>query len=90
MEIKKMGVVGAGQMGSGIAEVALVSGLNVLMRDVTIEADRRIRSRSSLFQRFQGLSLSVQSRADGQHDGDAGDGRCAGDGGVAGARVQAK
>ncbi len=45
MEIKKMGVVGAGQMGSGIAEVALVSGLNVLMRDVTIEALGKGRTR---------------------------------------------
>jgi 3-hydroxybutyryl-CoA dehydrogenase len=38
MEIKMIGVVGAGQMGSGIAEVALTSGFNVLMRDVTVEA----------------------------------------------------
>jgi len=38
MEIKKIGVVGAGQMGSGIAEVALTSGFDVLMRDVTMEA----------------------------------------------------
>ena len=38
MEIKMIGVVGAGQMGSGIAEVALISGFNVLMRDVTVEA----------------------------------------------------
>jgi arabinose-5-phosphate isomerase len=35
-------------------------------------------------------SLPVQSRADEQHDGDARDGRRAGDGGVAGARFQAK
>ena len=45
MEIKKLGVVGAGQMGSGIAEVALVSGLNVLMRDVTLEALGKGRTR---------------------------------------------
>ena len=38
MEIKMIGVVGAGQMGVGIAEVALASGFNVLMRDVTKEA----------------------------------------------------
>jgi 3-hydroxybutyryl-CoA dehydrogenase len=38
MDIKMIGVVGAGQMGSGIAEVALTSGFNVLMRDVTTEA----------------------------------------------------
>jgi len=34
MEIKKIGIVGAGQMGSGIAEVAISSGFQVLMRDV--------------------------------------------------------
>jgi 3-hydroxybutyryl-CoA dehydrogenase len=38
MEIKTIGVVGAGQMGSGIAEVALTSGFHVLMRDVSTEA----------------------------------------------------
>jgi 3-hydroxybutyryl-CoA dehydrogenase len=35
MEIKMIGVVGAGQMGSGITEVALTSGFHVLMRDIT-------------------------------------------------------
>jgi 3-hydroxybutyryl-CoA dehydrogenase len=34
MDIKTIGVVGAGQMGSGIAEVAIASGFNVLMRDI--------------------------------------------------------
>jgi 3-hydroxybutyryl-CoA dehydrogenase len=45
MEIKMIGVVGAGQMGSGIAEVALTSGFHVLMRDVTAEAVEKGRSR---------------------------------------------
>lgn len=45
MEIKKIGVVGAGQMGSGIAEVALVSGFHVLMRDVNEEALKRGKTR---------------------------------------------
>ena len=45
MEIKLIGVVGAGQMGSGIAEVALTSGFNVLMRDVTPEAIERGKKR---------------------------------------------
>ncbi len=38
MEVKKLGVVGAGQMGSGIAEVALGVGIQVVMRDLTQDA----------------------------------------------------
>lgn len=34
MEIKTFGVVGSGQMGSGIAQVAAMSGLDVVMNDV--------------------------------------------------------
>ena len=34
MEIKKFGVVGAGQMGNGIVQVAATSGLDVLMSDI--------------------------------------------------------
>ncbi len=45
MEIKVIGVVGAGQMGSGIAEAALTSGFHVLMRDVTMEAVQKGRLR---------------------------------------------
>lgn len=45
MEIKKIGIVGAGQMGSGIAEVAVGSGFDVLMRDVTMEAVQKGRMR---------------------------------------------
>ena len=45
MEIKKIGVVGAGQMGSGIAEVIITSGFNVLMRDINQEAVERGRAR---------------------------------------------
>lgn len=37
MEIKTLGVVGAGQMGSGIAQVAGVSGLSVVMHDIKDE-----------------------------------------------------
>ncbi len=37
MEIKTLGVVGAGQMGSGIAQVAAASGLSVLMSDIKEE-----------------------------------------------------
>jgi 3-hydroxyacyl-CoA dehydrogenase len=48
MEMKLIGVVGAGQMGSGIAEVALSSGFNVLMRNVTQEAVEKGRRRGGL------------------------------------------
>ena len=37
MEIKTLGVVGAGQMGSGIAQVAATSGLSVVMNDIEEE-----------------------------------------------------
>ena len=45
MEIKIIGVVGAGQMGSGIAEVALTSGFHVMMRDVSGDAIEKGRLR---------------------------------------------
>lgn len=37
MEIKTIMVVGAGQMGSGIAQVAAQSGYNVILRDITLD-----------------------------------------------------
>ena len=37
-QINKLGVIGAGQMGSGIAHVAALAGLDVVLNDVT--ADR--------------------------------------------------
>jgi len=37
MEIKTFGVIGAGQMGNGIAQVAATSGLNVIMNDIKAE-----------------------------------------------------
>jgi 3-hydroxybutyryl-CoA dehydrogenase len=37
MDIKTFGVVGAGQMGNGIAQVAAASGLNVIMNDIKDE-----------------------------------------------------
>ena len=47
MDIKLIGVVGAGQMGSGIAEVAVSSGYSVVMRDVTPEFVERGKKRIS-------------------------------------------
>lgn len=38
MEIKKLGVVGSGQMGSGIAQVAAASSLEVVLYDISKEA----------------------------------------------------
>jgi len=37
MQIKTFGVIGAGQMGNGIAQVAAASGLNVIMNDIKTE-----------------------------------------------------
>jgi 3-hydroxybutyryl-CoA dehydrogenase len=41
MEIKTVGVIGAGQMGNGIAQVAAMSGLAVIMSDITEEFVQR-------------------------------------------------
>ena len=37
MSIRKVGVIGAGQMGNGIAHVCALSGLHVLLNDVVAE-----------------------------------------------------
>jgi 3-hydroxybutyryl-CoA dehydrogenase len=37
MEVKVFGIIGAGQMGGGIAQVAAASGLNVIMNDIKQE-----------------------------------------------------
>ena len=55
MEIKTFGVVGAGQMGSGIAQVAAMSGLDVIMNDINDECVGR---GMSTIERF--LSKSVE------------------------------
>ena len=41
MEIKTFGVIGAGQMGNGIAQVAAMSGLDVIMNDIKEEFVQR-------------------------------------------------
>lgn len=41
MEIKTLGVIGAGQMGNGIAQVAAASGLTVIMSDIRDEFVQR-------------------------------------------------
>ncbi len=37
MDIKTIGVIGAGQMGGGIAQVSSVSGINVILNDISME-----------------------------------------------------
>ncbi|SHI95189.1 3-hydroxyacyl-CoA dehydrogenase [Desulfatibacillum alkenivorans DSM 16219] len=37
MDVKTFGVVGSGQMGNGIAQVAATSGLNVIMSDISLD-----------------------------------------------------
>ncbi|SPF40508.1 putative 3-hydroxybutyryl-CoA dehydrogenase [Syntrophobacter sp. SbD1] len=52
MEIKTFGVVGAGQMGSGIAQVAAMSGLQVIMNDIKDEfVERGLRNITSILAR---------------------------------------
>ena len=41
MQIKTFGVIGAGQMGNGIAQVAAMSGLEVIMNDISDEFVQR-------------------------------------------------
>jgi 3-hydroxybutyryl-CoA dehydrogenase len=52
MEIKTFGVIGAGQMGNGIAQVAAMSGLNVIMNDIQQEfVDKGLKTISGLLAR---------------------------------------
>ncbi|MBM4350295.1 MAG: 3-hydroxybutyryl-CoA dehydrogenase [Deltaproteobacteria bacterium] len=62
--MKKIGVVGAGQMGSGIAEVAISSGFDVLMRDVNQEAIERGKRRiaGNLEKRVQKGKISIDEK----------------------------
>lgn len=41
MEVKTFGVIGAGQMGNGIAQVAAAAGLNVIMNDISDDFVKR-------------------------------------------------
>ena len=52
MEIKTFGVVGAGQMGNGIAQVAAMSGLNVVMNDIETQfVDRGLETITKILNR---------------------------------------
>ncbi len=48
-EVQKVGVVGLGAMGSGIAQLCLGAGLNVVGREVTLELGERARDRIASF-----------------------------------------
>ena len=66
MEVKTFGVVGAGQMGSGIAQVAAMSGLNVIMNDIKEEFVQRGMATINRF-----LSKAVEKGKLAQGDMDA-------------------
>ncbi|MCU0561740.1 MAG: 3-hydroxybutyryl-CoA dehydrogenase [Desulfobacterales bacterium] len=52
MEVKVFGVIGAGQMGNGIAQVAAMSGLNVIMNDIRQEfVDKGLKTIAGLLAR---------------------------------------
>ena len=56
MTIERIGIVGAGQMGAGIAQVADVANLDVLVTDIS---DEQLKSR------IVGFCLKSQGRASG-------------------------
>ncbi len=52
MEVKVFGVIGAGQMGNGIAQVAAASGLNVIMNDIQQQfVDKGLKAISGILSR---------------------------------------
>ncbi|RCW43948.1 3-hydroxyacyl-CoA dehydrogenase [Halopolyspora algeriensis] len=65
-EIQRVGVIGAGQMGSGIAEVSARAGLDVVLTDVSDEAAEAGRSRIR-----KSLDRAVQNQKIGEADRDA-------------------
>ena len=64
MEIKTIGVVGAGQMGSGIAHVAAMSGYNVILSDISEDVLKKayLGIEANL---NRGLSRLAKQRAEG-------------------------
>ncbi len=65
-DIERVGVVGAGQMGAGIAQVCAMHGYRVALSDVSLE--RAVRARAAIEKRFQRLvdkgKLSLVEQAD--------------------------
>jgi 3-hydroxybutyryl-CoA dehydrogenase len=65
MEIKTLGVVGAGQMGAGIAQVAAQAGLEVIVTDIAQDAlDRGAASIAKSLGRFVKKEKMTQAEAD--------------------------
>ncbi|MDR3568330.1 MAG: 3-hydroxybutyryl-CoA dehydrogenase [Syntrophobacteraceae bacterium] len=64
MEVKVFGVIGAGQMGNGIAQVAATSGLQVIMNDIKDEfVDRGLKNIASILAKnVEKGKMSAQDR----------------------------
>ncbi len=66
MEIKTFGVVGAGQMGSGIAQVAAMSGLQVIMNDIKDEfVERGLKNITKILTKNVEKAKMTQDEKDG-------------------------
>jgi 3-hydroxybutyryl-CoA dehydrogenase len=66
MEIRKVGVIGAGQMGSGIAQVCALAGMDVVLHDISQEkADAGLASiANSLAKQVERQQLEEPARAE--------------------------
>ena len=58
MGLNTLGIIGAGQMGSGIAQVAAQSGLSIILNDISDEMVRRAQQAS---RDFSNISYTVGS-----------------------------
>jgi 3-hydroxybutyryl-CoA dehydrogenase len=66
MEIKTLGVIGAGQMGNGIAQVAAMSGLDVIMNDIKPEfVNRGLETISKILSRNVAKGKMTDTEKDG-------------------------
>ncbi len=63
MEIKQIGVIGAGSMGNGIAQVAAQAGYQVIMRDIE---DRFVQNGLKAIEKFLAKSVEKGKMAEGQ------------------------